>query len=152
MKYVFNKGRYALAFEVTINGKERRLEFDRKRLYLDTGNVATSGITPVEDDVYDILLGNKRFKALIENGELELTEESELAAKDKEAEELKAENEQLKKELKEAKKATSDKESKKELAAKDKEISALKAQLEALSKEKEAAATESPAASETDGF
>lgn len=150
MKYVFNKGRYALAFEVTINGKERRLEFDRKRLYLDTGNVATSGITPVEDDVYDILLGNKRFKALIDSGELELTEESELATKDKEAEALKAENEQLKKELKEAKKASSDKESKKELAAKDKEISALKAQLEALTKDKETPAASE--ASETDGF
>lgn len=150
MKYVFNKGRYALAFEVTINGKERRLEFDRKRLYLDTGNVATSGITPVEDDVYDILLGNKRFKALIDSGELELTEESELATKDKEAEALKAENEQLKKELKEAKKASSDKESKEELAAKDKEISALKAQLEALTKDKETPAASE--ASETDGF
>lgn len=151
MKYVFNKGRYALAFEVTINGKERRLEFDRKCLYLDTGNVATSGITPVEDDVYDILLGNKRFKALIENGEMELTEESELATKDKETEALRAENEQLKKELKEelkeAKKTSSDKESKKELAAKDKEISALKVQLEALTKDKE-----TPSASETDGF
>ena len=150
MKYVFNKGRYALAFEVTINGKERRLEFDRKRLYLDTGNVATSGITPVEDDVYDILLGNKRFKALIDSGELELTEESELATKDKEAEALEAENEQLKKELKEAKEASSDKDSKKEIAAKDNEISALKVQLEALTKDKETPAASE--ASETDGF
>lgn len=150
VRYVFNKSRYALAFEITVAGKERRMEFDRKRLYFDTGNVATTGITPVEDDIYALLLKNKRFKALIDNGELELTEESEIVASNKEAEALKTENEQLKKEIKEAKKASSDKETKKVIEAKDNEISALKAQLESLSKDK--GADEATATSETDGF
>lgn len=142
MKYVFNKGRYGLAFEIVVKGRERKVEFDRRRLYLDTGNVATTGITPVEDDIYDILLENKRFKALIDSGELELTEESELAVKDKEAEALKAENEKLRKELKEVKKETSDKEVKKQMKEKDDEIKSLKAKLEALTEKKEDADTE----------
>lgn len=150
MRYVFNKGRYALAFEITVEGKERRIEFDRKRLYFDTGNTASTGITPVEDEIYALLLKNKRFKALIDDGELELTEESEIDASNKKAEALKTENEKLKKEIKEAKKASSNKETKKVLEAKDNEISALKAQLESLNKAKEA--DKAPATSETDGF
>ena len=136
MKYVFNKGRYAQAFEIVVNGRERKVEFDRRRLFRDTGNVAVTGITPVEDDIYDILLENKRFKALIDSGEFELTEESQLETSEKVNEALKAENEKLKKELEKAKKETSDKEVKKQMKAKDDEISSLKAQLEALTADK----------------
>lgn len=149
MKYVFNKGRYAQAFEIVVNGRERKVEFDRRRLFRDTGNVATTGITPVEDDIYDILLENKRFKALIDSGEFELTEESQLEASDKVNEALKAENEKLKKELKEAKKESSDKEIKKQMKEKDDEISSLKAQLEALTAKKEEADTKD---ADTEGF
>ena len=149
MKYVFNKGRYAQAFEIVVNGRERKVEFDRRRLFRDTGNVATTGITPVEDDIYDILLENKRFKALIDSGEFELTEESQLEASDKVNEALKAENEKLKKELKEAKKDSSDKEIKKQMKEKDDEISSLKAQLEALTAKKEEADTKD---ADTEGF
>lgn len=148
MKYVFNKGRYAQAFEITVNGRERKVEFDRRRHYLDTGNVATSGITPTEDDVYDILLKNKRFKALIDSKEFELMEETQLEASDKENEALKAENEKLKKELKElkeAKKETSDKEVKKPMKEKDDEVEPLKAKLEALTTDKKEEA-------DTEGF
>ena len=149
MKYVFNKGRYAQAFEIVVNGRERKVEFDRRRLFRDTGNVATTGITPVEDDIYDILLENKRFKALIDSGEFELTEESQLEASDKVNEALKAENEKLKKELKEAKKESSDKEIKKQMKEKDDEISSLKAQLEALTAKKEESDTKD---ADTEGF
>lgn len=153
MKYVFNKGRYAQAFEIVVNGRERKVEFDRRRLFRDTGNVATTGITLVEDDVYDILLENKRFKALIDSGEFELTEETQLEASDKVNEALKAENEKLKKELKEAKKESkkesSDKEIKKQMKEKDDEISSLKAQLEALTAKKEEADTKD---ADTEGF
>ena len=146
-----NTGRYALAFTINKNGKDVVIEFDRRRLYLDTGNVATSGITEVSDEDFELLKKNKQFvKALETETFSEVTAEeltsttadSEvLAAKDAEIAALKAElgkKAPTKKELKEKDEA---------LAAKDEEINTLKAQLEALSKGKDEAT-----ASETDGF
>ena len=146
-----NTGRYALAFTINKNGKDVVVEFDRRRLYLDTGNVATSGITEVSDEDFELLKKNKQFvKALETETFSEVTAEElasttadseALAAKDAEIAALKAELDKkapTKKELKEKDEA---------LAAKDEEISTLKAQLEALSKNKDEAA-----ASETDGF
>ena len=146
-----NTGRYALAFTINKNGKDVVVEFDRRRLYLDTGNVATSGITEVSDEDFELLKKNKQFvKALGTETFSEVTAEElasttadseALAAKDAEIAALKAELDKkapTKKELKEKDKA---------LAAKDEEINTLKAQLEALNKNKDEAAT-----SETDGF
>lgn len=146
-----NTGRYALAFTIHKNGKDVAVEFDRRRLYLDTGNVATSGITEVSDEDFELLKKNKQFvKALETDTFSEVTAEelvstaadSEvLVAKDAEIAALKAElakKAPTKKELKEKDEA---------LAAKDEEINTLKAQLEALSKGKDEAT-----ASETDGF
>ncbi len=146
-----NTGRYALAFTINKNGKDMVVEFDRRRLYLDTGNVATSGITEVSDEDFELLKKNKQFvKALETETFSEVTAEElvstsadseALAAKDAEIAALKAELDKkthTKKELKEKDDA---------LKAKDAEINTLKAQLEALSKNKDEAA-----ASETDGF
>ena len=146
-----NTGRYALAFTIHKNGKDVAVEFDRRRLYLDTGNVATSGITDVDDEDYELLKKNKQFvKALETETFSEVTAEElasttadseALAAKDAEIAALKAELDKkapTKKELKEKDEA---------LAAKDEEINTLKSQLEALSKGKDEAT-----ASETDGF
>lgn len=151
-----NTGRYALAFTINKNGKEVNIEFDRRRLYLDTGNVATSGITEVSDEDFELLKKNKQFvKALETETFSEVTAEElastststtaadseALVAKDAEIAALKAELDKkapTKKELKEKDEA---------LAAKDEEINTLKAQLEALSKNKDEAT-----ASETDGF
>ena len=146
-----NTGRYALAFTINKNGKDVAVEFDRRRLYLDTGNVATSGITEVSDEDFELLKKNKQFvKALETETFSEVTAEElayttadseTLAAKDAEIAALKAElgkKAPTKKELKEKDEA---------LAAKDEEINTLKAQLEALSKGKDEAT-----ASETDGF
>lgn len=146
-----NTGRYALAFTIHKNGKDVVVEFDRRRLYLDTGNVATSGITEVSDEDFELLKKNKQFvKALETETFSEVTAEElasttadseALAAKDAEIAALKAElgkKAPTKKELKEKDEA---------LAAKDEEINTLKAQLEALSKGKDEAT-----ASETDGF
>lgn len=146
-----NTGRYALAFTIHKNGKDVSVEFDRRRLYLDTGNVATSGITEVSDEDFELLKKNKQFvKALETETFSEVTAEElayttadseTLAAKDAEIAALKAElgkKAPTKKELKEKDEA---------LAAKDEEINTLKAQLEALSKGKDEAT-----ASETDGF
>ena len=102
MKYVSNTGRYGVAFEVTFNGRPMKVEFDRKRLFLDTGNIATSGITSVEDELYDVLLTNKRFKKMIDEGELKLVEEKDLKGTSEELDVLKAENEALKAQLEKA--------------------------------------------------
>lgn len=140
MKYVANNGRYGVAFEVTFNNRPMKIEFDRKRVFLDTGNIATSGITTVEDDLYEVLLTNKRFKKMIDEGELKLVDEKALKGTSEELDVLKAENEALKAQLKEAEKKNNkpkeDKETNKELKAKDAEIKSLKAQLEALTKDK----------------
>ena len=146
-----NTGRYALAFTIHKNGKDVVVEFDRRRLYLDTGNVATSGITEVSDEDFELLKKNKQFvKAMETDTFSEVTAEElasttadseALAAKDAEIAALKAELNKkapTKKELKEKDEA---------LAAKDEEINTLKAQLEALSKNKDESA-----ASEAEGF
>lgn len=160
MKYVSNTGRYGVAFEVTFNGRPMTVEFDRKRVFLDTGNIATSGITKVEDELYDVLLTNKRFKKMIDEGELKLVDEKALKGTSEELDVLKAENEALKAQLEKAEKAgkegntaKADKETKKELKAKDDEIKSLKAQLEALTKDKKAEADkDEKAEADTDGF
>jgi predicted RNase H-like nuclease (RuvC/YqgF family) len=131
MKYVFNKGRYAVAFDIQYKGLPRSFTFDRRRVYLDTGNIATTGITEVEDEVYELLLKNARFKELIDLKEFELVDSPKL--NDSADDALKAENEKLKKELAEAKKKDNSKTSK-EIKAKDDEIASLKAQLNALTK------------------
>lgn len=140
MKYVANNGRYGVAFEVTFNNRPMKIEFDRKRVFLDTGNIATSGITTVEDELYNVLLTNKRFKKMIDEGELKLVDEKALKGTSEELDALKSENEVLKAQLKEVEKKNNkpkeDKETNKELKAKDAEIKSLKAQLEALTKDK----------------
>ena len=107
-----NTGRYALAFTIHKNGKDVAIEFDRRRLYLDTGNVATSGITEVSDEDFELLKKNKQFVKALETETFSEVTAEELAstAADSEA-----------------------------LAAKDEEINTLKAQLEALSKGKDEA-------------
>lgn len=146
-----NTGRYALAFTINKNGKDVVVEFDRRRLYLDTGNVATSGITEVSDEDFELLKKNKQFVKALETETFSEVTAEELASTAADSEALVAKDAEiaaLKAEL--AKKAPTKKELKEKdeaLAAKDEEINTLKAQLEALSKGKDEAA-----ASETDGF
>lgn len=146
-----NTGRYALAFTIHKNGKDVAVEFDRRRLYLDTGNVATSGITEVSDEDFELLKKNKQFVKALETETFSEVTAEELAYTTADSEALAAKDAEiatLKAEL--AKKAPTKKELKEKdaaLAAKDEEINTLKAQLEALSKGKDEAT-----ASETDGF
>ena len=149
MKYVKNNSRYGIAFEVTVKGLPRKVEFDRRRVYLDTGNVATSGITEIEDDVYEALQDNLRFVKYIKEKELELTEASELASTEKKNEALEAENKKLKAQLKKAQTVTATEGTEKKLKAQADEISSLKAQLEALTKGSDATAE---ADKEAEGF
>lgn len=133
MIYIKNKGRYALAFAVIDNGFEKKISLDKQRFYLDTGNIATSGITSVSESDYALLKANKRFNALIKAGDLEITDKVEITTPEIKVASLEKENAELKAKLE---KNNSDKDTKKELKAKDKEIADLKARLEALSKNK----------------
>lgn len=133
MKYIQNKGRYALSFKISVKGRPLNLELDKRRIYQDTGNIATTGITELEEDVYAELANSKSFKSLLKKGELELIDEKELKASTPATDEaLVKENKKLVKEAEKAEKAKEEAEA--QLSAKDKEINDLKAQLEALSK------------------
>lgn len=134
MKHIQNNGRYALAFEITKGGRNVKIVLDRRRVYMDTGNIATTGITDVEDDDYEKLCEIKRFNKLIEAKELELTDVTKVENAENKVKELEEANKKLEDELKKAKDKQVNKDVKKQLDDKDKEINALKAKLESLSK------------------
>ena len=147
MKYIQNNGRYAIAFPIVKNGKEIKIELDRKRIFMDTGNIATSGITAVEDVDLEELKKIKRFNNMLEAGELALTEKSVIETAETKVADLEKENAELREQLKANPKA-------KELKEKDDEIANLKAKLEALTKG-EAKQEEAPievSKDETEGF
>lgn len=147
MKHIRNTGRYAVSFEIKEGNLTKKIILDKRRIYMDTGNIATTGITTVSDEVYEKLNELKEFNKLVDKGELSLASDAELEtnveAKDKEIAELKA---KLKK--------AENKETAKELEAKDKEIADLKAQLEAKGKKenKEAGKEASDDKAEDEGF
>lgn len=149
MKYIQNNGRYAYSFEVIVKDRAKKIVLDRRRIYLDTGNVATTGITEIEEEVLEALKGNAKFNAFMQSGELELTEPSELETTEKKAEALEAENKELRKKLEEAEKGNKDKDIESALEEKDKQITSLKAKLEALSKNNK---KEKSTKDETEGF
>lgn len=130
MIYIKNSGRYALAFTVMKNGFETKIVLDKQRFYLDTGNVATSGITTISEEDFELLKKNSRFATLLKAGDLEVTDKIEVTTPELKVLSLEKENAELKAKLEKG----TDKESKKEIKEKDKEIASLKAQLEALSK------------------
>lgn len=133
MKYIKNNGRYALAFTFMKDGREVKVAFDRRRVYLDTGNIATSGITEVEDDVLDELKKQKRFYALLETKEFEEVDGYGMADTNNAYELVKAKDAEIKKLKAELK---NKKDVKVDTSEKDAEIKSLKAQLEALKVEK----------------
>ena len=149
MKNIKNTGRYAISFEIMEGNRAKKIILDKRRIYMDTGNIATTGVTPVSDEVYEKLCEIPEFKKLVDKGELSLATDAELTtdveAKDREIAELKA---KLKK--------AENKETAKELEAKDKEIADLKAQLEAKGKKENSETSEAPApeapAPEDEGF
>lgn len=152
MKYILNAGRYALSFEIVKGGLKKTIVLDRRRLYNDTGNVATTGITAIEDDDYKLLEELPIFKKRFEDKSCALSlidEEQAMGKPDPQASKLAEENKKLKEELKkakdEAKKAGGDTEAVKKL---EDENASLKAQLEALTKKNEAPAEDSTEASD----
>ena len=62
MIYVKNNEKYALSFNVTKDSRETRYSFDCRRIYQDTGNIATTGVTPIDEADFDWLYANcKQF-------------------------------------------------------------------------------------------
>lgn len=143
---ILNTGRYALSFTIVKNGRETKIAFDRRRVYYDTGNIATSGITEISDEDFAELKKDKNFLKCMESGDFTEVTDDQLRAMGDTSVELKAKDEEIKK-LKEELKAKAP--TKKELENKDKEIASLKAQLEALTEGKKA---ENATEADTTGF
>lgn len=136
MKYIKNTGRYAIAFVITKNNREFRLELDKRRIYMDTGNIATTGITPVEDEDLDELKKIKRFNAMVEKEELTILDESEVKTpEENKIKALEEKNRELEQKLQKAENADVKKVEEEKKALAD-ENASLKAQLEALTKGK----------------
>lgn len=137
MKYIQNTGRYALSFDIVKGGLKKTIVLDRRRLYTDTGNVATTGVTAIEDDDYKLLTALPIFKKRFEDksfGLSEISEEQAMGNSDPQASKLAEENKKLaeeNKKLTEAVKKSKDAKAMKDLAD---ENADLKAQLEALRK------------------
>lgn len=149
MKYVKNNGRYAKAFTIKRGNAEVKIEFDRLRIYFDTGNIATTGVTEVDDKDYAELEKFPQFKKLFETKEFELTDQPSTLTTEAQIAQLKAENAKLKAANKKEdnKKAEKElKEKEEQLKNKEEEITSLKAKLEALVK------TSKKASDDTEGF
>lgn len=127
MKYIKNNGRYDFSFTLFEGSKRQKVTFVRERVYMDTGNIAVSGITPVEDDLFKELSTIKQFKAMLDKGTFEVVDPSKFAKKEDDKD---REIKELKDKLAELNPA----ETERALADKDKEIASLKAQLEAKGK------------------
>ena len=53
MLYIKNNVKYPLVFKITKNGKEEKIVFDCLRIFQDTGNIATTGVTPISEEDFD---------------------------------------------------------------------------------------------------
>ena len=148
MKDVRNTGRIAVAFIIQKGNKEVKVSLDRQRHYSDTGNIATAGLTPVDEETLTELKKQAFFNQKVESGEFEILEESEVRTPEaNKVASLEAENKKLQEELKKAKKADVKKVEEEKKALED-ENASLKAQLEALTAKKEDKKEEA----DTEGF
>lgn len=153
MKYILNTGRYAMSFEIEKKGLKKTIVLDRRRLYTDTGNVATTGITAIEDDDYKLLEKLPIFKKRFADescGLSEIDEERAMGKPDLQASKLAEENKKLKEELKKAKEEAKKAGDADAVKALEDENATLKAQLEALTKQSEAPATDTEAPEASD--
>lgn len=137
MKYILNAGRNAISFEITKGGLKKTIVLDRRRLYTDTGNVATTGITAIEDEDYEILKELPIFKKRFEDKSFalsEVDEEQAIGKPDPQASKLAEENKKLKEEKEALEKAVKESKDVKAMQKLADENASLKEQLEALKK------------------
>lgn len=139
MKYFKNNKSYALAFRKGEGVNGELVEFDCMRVYTDTGNIATTGITQISDEDYKALQENKMFMQALKDDEIVEVDEKEVRS---DADKVKAKDDEIK-ELKDKLKQSENgkaveelEKAKEENKAKDDEIKSLKAQLEGLKKGK----------------
>lgn len=133
MKYVKNNGRYAFAYTYNKGALPMKVEFDRQRIYMDTGNIATTGITAIANDVFEALQENKAFVRAMKEGILELIDKPSTSTEDVVAR-LRAENEKLQKKLNKDNSAKEIEKLEAEKAQLEKDKADMKAQLESLAK------------------
>ena len=50
-----------------------KVEFDRQRIYMDTGNIATTGITAIADDVFEALQEKYKYSGIAVSISVSLT-------------------------------------------------------------------------------
>lgn len=151
MKYILNTGRYALSFDIVKGGLKKTIVLDRRRLYNDTGNVATTGVTAIEDDDYKLLSELEIFKKRFADKSCALSlidEEQAMGKPDPQASKLAEENKKLKEDLKKAKEEAKKAGNAEEVKKLADENASLKAQLEALTKKNETPAEASTEASD----
>lgn len=135
MLYIKNNRDYACTLKVGSGSAERTFTFDCKRIYQDTGNIATTGVTPIDEADFEMLYRDcKQFKALVDRGDFSKTKKSGVTEAANQMDALAKENELLKKQLEEKTKEAS-LASSKELEEAKVENAKLKAQLEALAKD-----------------
>ena len=135
MLYIKNNRDYACTLKIGSGSAERTFTFDCKRIYQDTGNIATTGVTPIDEADFEMLYKDcKQFRALVDKGDFVKTKKSGATEAANQMDALAKENEQLKKQLEEKTKEAS-LASSKELEEAKAENTKLKAQLEALAKD-----------------
>jgi len=137
MQYIKNKGRYAIAFIIQKNNRDVKIELDVRRVYRDTGNIATTGITAVDEETLTELKKQKRFNQMLEKEELTILNEKDVRTpEENKIKELEEKNKELEKKLKEAEKKNTAKEDLEKKTLAD-ENASLKAKLEALTAKKD---------------
>ena len=132
MKYFKNTKSYALSFRKGEGVNGELVDFDCLRVYTDTGNIATTGITQISEEDYAELQKNKMFLRAIEDKELVEVDEKEVKS---DADKVKAKDDEIKALKAQLKKAEGGK-AVEELEQAKQENESLKAQLEALKNKK----------------
>lgn len=136
MLYIKNKMQYAVKFKVEKENKIQEFVFDCKRIYRDTGNIATTGVTPISEKDFKLLYDEVEiFKKLFDSGKLVKTKESGATQVANKIDSLEKENEVLKKEL-EKQKEVNAKTFNEDVIKLQEENASMKAELEALKKAK----------------
>ena len=81
MLYIKNNRDYACTLKVGSGSAERTFTFDCKRIYRDKGNIATTGVTPIDESDFERLYKDcKQFRALVDKGDFVKTKESGVTA------------------------------------------------------------------------
>lgn len=94
--YIENTCAYALNFEVTTSNKTKTIFLEARRVFKDTGNLATTGITEISSQDYELLQANKMFDKCVKSGKIILHKDNPFAIKDNKINELEQENKELK--------------------------------------------------------